>query len=169
MARRVTIVCLAGFAAGLAAGCASDMEAHRKPPPNGASGGMAQPKLLWLRGYAMARPIVAWLEAVKARDADALRDALSSRVKDRLGSIDWNRLLAYYEGAWAEQLGEWRVEDFVLIGTVQREGALQTAEVTIAFAPRDGAHKTLRVDVVREGSRWRVDQFPRNFAGRGAR
>ncbi len=152
-----------------AAGCGGDAGARRAPISAARPDALAQPELLWLRADDMAQPIVVWLRAVKAHDTAALQRALSSRVEARLGPIDWNDLLAYYERTWGEQLGEWRVEDFAFVGTVQREGELDAAEVSIMFAPRGGARKPLKVDVVREGARWCVDEFPRNFARRGAR
>ena len=169
MARLTNLACLAGIAAGLAAGCAADTDARRAATPVVRPGDLAQPELLWLRADDMAQPIIAWLRAVKARDAAGLQGALSERVKARLGPVDWQDLLAYYERTWGEQLGEWRVEDFAFVGTIQKEGELDAAEVSIMFAPRDRAHKTLRVDVVREGPRWCVNEFPRNYARRGAR
>ncbi|HAK95712.1 MAG TPA: hypothetical protein DCM87_12120 [Planctomycetes bacterium] len=169
MARLTNFACLAGIAAGLAAGCGTGTDARRAAPAVVRPGELAQPELLWLRADDMAQPIVTWLRSVKARDAAALQRALSSGVKARLGPIDWNDLLAHYDRTWREQLGEWRVEDFAFVGTVQKEGELDAAEVTIAFAPRDRAQKTLKVDVVREGPRWCVNEFPRTFARRGAR
>lgn len=134
--------------------------------------------MLWLRSDDLTQPIVAWLRSVReGRSADLPR-VLSTRVRRALGPISWEALCAYYATSWGEQLGtaQWQPEDFLFVGTVQYAGTdrraaadpqtMDRAEVRLRFLVENGVPKDLRVNVVREGQAWFVDEFPSGFTAR---
>jgi hypothetical protein len=158
-ARPWGVVALAALSA-----CGSDAAAGRRPaavaPPAVAE---SQALELLQSTDEAATPVVAWLRAVKAKDAPLLQGALSSRVKMMLGRVDWQDLLAHYAGNLDRALGAWELADFKFTGIIQAKDAPNAAKVQCRFAPQGRPARDMTIGVVREGKEWRIDVYPGGY------
>lgn len=97
-----------------------------------------------------ARPVVAWLSAVKSGDEDQLKNAFSTMMRQQFEREGWPAVLSTYRDVFKQAFGDYGVEDF----TLTFSGGDDSGRVAIGYK---GA-KLPSVLVVREGSEWKLNE-----------
>jgi hypothetical protein len=97
-----------------------------------------------------ARPVYAWLKAVREADQQQLGTVFSQAMRKRFDEEGWDNVLRTYQEVFKKTFGEYRLEDFAFEYTGGQE------EGRVSVVHRGQKFPGLRV--IKEANEWKVNE-----------